>query len=194
MKTKGLIFISIATAVILIGCGGNDTKSKPTNVVEQTKVPIDVTEVKPMPSEAEQKQMQLMHEMAQSQDEALESLRNVKAKEIDFSEIFGELNTTTSDTNSTMPQDGNTTHIKTSKNFDIFAELKAGDDVYNTKGVKVDPLTGAPLEDVNLTETSVQVMEFDQDGKPIIRSIEESRQILNTLKQKDGENESNRSQ
>lgn len=121
----------------------------------------------------------ILKEVDRVQDKMLNEIEALThTKEMNFDYIFNDINTTQKD-------DSNKT-VKQGRNKDIFEGLKETDEIFNTKGERVDPLTGAPLdvEDNKQPQQTIQVMEFDDKNQPVIRSVEDSKRILQELKEK----------
>lgn len=121
----------------------------------------------------------ILKEVDRVQDKMLNEIEALThTKEMNFDYIFN-------DTNTTQKDDSNKT-VKQGRNKDIFEGLKETDEIFNTKGERVDPLTGAPLdvEENKQPQQTIQVMEFDDKNQPVIRSVEDSKRILQELKEK----------
>lgn len=121
----------------------------------------------------------ILKEVDRVQDKMLNEIEALThTKEMNFDYIFNDINTTQKD-------DSNKT-VKQGRNKDIFEGLKETDEIFNTKGERVDPLTGAPLdvEENKQPQQTIQVMEFDDKNQPVIRSVEDSKRILQELKEK----------
>jgi len=199
---KHYLTISAAlAAMILAGCG--DGKE---SVQEQAYVQPQQTEVKEMNASVAPQEISaevnvtrhsphdtapsteqnlsaseadILKEVDRVQDKMLNEIEALThTKEMNFDYIFNDINTTQKD-------DSNKT-VKQGRNKDIFEGLKETDEIFNTKGERVDPLTGAPLdvEENKQPQQTIQVMEFDDKNQPVIRSVEDSKRILQELKEK----------
>lgn len=199
---KHYLTISAAlAAMILAGCGDGkesvqeqayvqpqQTEVKETNAsVAPQEIPAEVNVTRHSPHDTAPSTEQnlsaseadILKEVDRVQDKMLNEIEALThTKEMNFDYIFNDINTTQKD-------DSNKT-VKQGRNKDIFEGLKETDEIFNTKGERVDPLTGAPLdvEKNKQPQQTIQVMEFDDKNQPVIRSVEDSKRILQELKEK----------
>lgn len=188
-------------AMILAGCGDGkesvqeqayvqpqQTEVKETNASvapQEISAEVNVTRHSPHDTAPSTEQnlsaseADILKEVDRVQDKMLNEIEALThTKEMNFDYIFNDINTTQKD-------DSNKT-VKQGRNKDIFEGLKETDEIFNTKGERVDPLTGAPLdvEENKQPQQTIQVMEFDDKNQPVIRSVEDSKRILQELKEK----------
>lgn len=199
---KHYLTISAAlAAMILAGCGDGkesvqeqayvqpqQTEVKETNASvapQEISAEVNVTRHSPHDTAPSTEQnlsaseADILKEVDRVQDKMLNEIEALThTKEMNFDYIFNDINTTQKD-------DSNKT-VKQGRNKDIFEGLKETDEIFNTKGERVDPLTGAPLdvEENKQPQQTIQVMEFDDKNQPVIRSVEDSKRILQELKEK----------
>lgn len=199
---KHYLTISAAlAAMILAGCGDGkesvqeqayvqpqQTEVKETNASvapQEISAEVNVTRHSPHDTAPSTEQnlsaseADILKEVDRVQDKMLNEIEALThTKEMNFDYIFNDINTTQKD-------DSNKT-VKQGRNKDIFEGLKETDEIFNTKGERVDPLTGAPLdvEENKRPQQTIQVMEFDDKNQPVIRSVEDSKRILQELKEK----------
>lgn len=199
---KHYLTISAAlAAMILAGCGDGkesvqeqayvqpqQTEVKETNASvapQEISAEVNVTRHSPHDTAPSTEQnlsaseADILKEVDRVQDKMLNEIEALThTKEMNFDYIFN-------DTNTTQKDDSNKT-VKQGRNKDIFEGLKETDEIFNTKGERVDPLTGAPLdvEENKQPQQTIQVMEFDDKNQPVIRSVEDSKRILQELKDK----------
>lgn len=199
---KHYLTISAAlAAMILAGCGDGkesvqeqayvqpqQTEVKETNASvapQEISAEVNVTRHSPHDTAPSTEQnlsaseADILKEVDRVQDKMLNEIEALThTKEMNFDYIFN-------DTNTTQKDDSNKT-VKQGRNKDIFEGLKETDEIFNTKGERVDPLTGAPLdvEENKQPQQTIQVMEFDDKNQPVIRSVEDSKRILQELKEK----------
>ena len=195
---KHYLTISAAlAAMVFAGCGDGkesvqeqafvqpqQTEVKETNAsVAPQEIPAEVNVTRHSP-----------HDTAPSTEQNLSASEADILKEVDRvqDKMLNEIEALThtkemnfDDTNTTQKDDSNKT-VKQGRNKDIFEGLKETDEIFNTKGERVDPLTGAPLdvEENKQPQQTIQVMEFDDKNQPVIRSVEDSKRILQELKDK----------
>lgn len=199
---KHYLTISAAlAAMVFAGCGDGkesvqeqafvqpqQTEVKETNAsVAPQEIPAEVNVTRHSPHDTAPSTEQnlsaseadILKEVDRVQDKMLNEIEALThTKEMNFDYIFN-------DTNTTQKDDSNKT-VKQGRNKDIFEGLKETDEIFNTKGERVDPLTGAPLdvEENKQPQQTIQVMEFDDKNQPVIRSVEDSKRILQELKDK----------
>ena len=204
---KHYLTISAAlAAMILAGCGDGkesvqeqayvqpqQTEVKETNASvapQEISAEVNVTRHSPHDTAPSTEQnlsaseADILKEVDRVQDKMLNEIEALThTKEMNFDYIFNDINTTQKD-------DSNKT-VKQGRNKDIFEGLKETDEIFNTKGERVDPLTGAPLdvEENKQPQQTIQVMEFDDKNQPVIRSVEDSKRILQELKEKNASGE-----
>jgi len=204
---KHCLTISAAlAAMVLAGCGDGkesvqeqayvqpqQTEVKETNASvapQEISAEVNVTRHSPHDTAPSTEQnlsaseADILKEVDRVQDKMLNEIEALThTKEMNFDYIFNDINTTQKD-------DSNKT-VKQGRNKDIFEGLKETDEIFNTKGERVDPLTGAPLdvEENKQPQQTIQVMEFDDKNQPVIRSVEDSKRILQELKEKNASGE-----
>lgn len=204
---KHYLTISAAlAAMVFAGCGDGkesvqeqafvqpqQTEVKETNAsVAPQEIPAEVNVTRHSPHDTAPSTEQnlsaseadILKEVDRVQDKMLNEIEALThTKEMNFDYIFN-------DTNTTQKDDSNKT-VKQGRNKDIFEGLKETDEIFNTKGERVDPLTGAPLdvEENKQPQQTIQVMEFDDKNQPVIRSVEDSKRILQELKEKNASGE-----